>query len=356
MEIKLPHILQDTDRHGNPRLYVRKIGRPMVRLRSKPGTPAFFAEYESALRQIATPKPKLTVARRQVTEQSLEWVVRRYEKSHDFAQLEPRSQRVRSSILQSCLDEPLNEASELRFGACPIDRFEAKFVRLMRDRKKETPGAANNRVRALRVVLGWAVENDLAKSNVAKDVKPLKYQKEGFHSWTQEEVAQFEARHPLGSKARLALALLMFTGVRRSDVVKLGPTLIKGGSLVFMPEKTCSTTAKVLDLPILPPLRAVLNATLTGLETFLETERGQPFTSNGFGNWFRERCDEAGLPQCSAHGLRKHGADMAAENGATEAQMMSMFGWDSAAMAAHYHKKANQKKLAAGAMHLLIGT
>jgi hypothetical protein len=53
----------------------------------------------------------------------------------------------------------------------------------------------------------------------------------------------------------------------------------------------------------------------TGDLTFLVTKHGKPFTANGFGNWFRDRCDEARLPQCSAHGLRKAGATIAAENG-----------------------------------------
>ena len=165
-----------------------------------------------------------------------------------------------------------------------------------------------------------------------------------FHSWTQEEIAKFEERHPIGSKARLALALLMFTGVRRSDVVKFGSKLVKDEALTFMPEKTSKSTAKVLNLPVLPNLRQVIDASPTGSEAYLETERGIPFTANGFGNWFRDRCDEAGLKHCSAHGLRKAGADIAAENGATEAQMMAIFGWSTAAMAAHYHKKASSEE------------
>ena len=98
----------------------------------------------------------------------------------------------------------------------------------------------------------------------------------------------------------------------------------------------------------------VLDATPIGTEAYLETEFRKPFTSNGFGNWFRDRCNEAKLPQCSAHGLRKAGAAIAAENGATEQQMMAIFGWDSNQLASYYAKNASQKKLAAGAMHMLI--
>jgi hypothetical protein len=108
-----------------------------------------------------------------------------------------------------------------------------------------------------------------------------------------------------------------------------------------------------LALPILPQLRAVLDATPSGHLTYVVTERGKPFTAPGFGNKFCDWCNEAGLPHCSAHGIRKYDATFAAENGATEHQLMAMFGWDSPKQAAVYMRKANRTKLAKGAMHLL---
>ena len=87
--------------------------------------------------------------------------------------------------------------------------------------------------------------------------------------------------------------------------------------------------------------------------TFLQTEYGKPFTEAGFGNWFRDRCDEAGLPQCTAHGLKKASATIAAENGATTRQLMAMFDWDSPAMAEVYTRAAEKKRLAGDAMFLI---
>ena len=84
------------------------------------------------------------------------------------------------------------------------------------------------------------------------------------------------------------------------------------------------------------------------------TEFGRPFTAAGFGNWFRRRCDESGLPHCSAHGLRKAGATIAAGNQATEHQLMAIFGWVSPKQAALYTKAARQKVLAGSAMPLLV--
>jgi integrase len=111
---------------------------------------------------------------------------------------------------------------------------------------------------------------------------------------------------------------------------------------------------KKQELPILPPLRLILNATPSGHLTYLVTTYGKPFTANGFGNWFRKRCNEAGLPHCAAHGLRKAGATAAANNGATEHQLMAIYGWESPKQAAIYTRKANRKRLAGDAMHLLI--
>ncbi|HWX58954.1 tyrosine-type recombinase/integrase [Bradyrhizobium sp.] len=76
--------------------------------------------------------------------------------------------------------------------------------------------------------------------------------------------------------------------------------------------------------------------------TFLQTEYGKAFTAAGFGNWFRDRCDEAGLPQCTAHGLKKAAATIAAENGATTRQLMAMFDWTTESMAEVYTRAAEK--------------
>ncbi len=112
-------------------------------------------------------------------------------------------------------------------------------------------------------------------------------------------------------------------------------------------------TRKERAIPILSPLQDSVDACPSGHMTWLVTSYGKPFTSNGFGNWFKRQCVAAGLPHCSAHGLRKAGADSAAENGATEHQLMAIFGWTSPKQAARYTKKASRKKLAGDAMHLV---
>ncbi len=109
-----------------------------------------------------------------------------------------------------------------------------------------------------------------------------------------------------------------------------------------------------LELPLLPALQEIIAASRTGDLAYLANEYGKPFTANGFGNKVRQWCDEAGLPDCTSHGLRKAGAVIVAENGATAHQLMSIFGWKTLKEAERYTQKAEQKKLAAGAMPLLI--
>ncbi len=115
-----------------------------------------------------------------------------------------------------------------------------------------------------------------------------------------------------------------------------------------------SAALELERLPILPELQAVLDATPVGNMTFLVTELGGPFTPDGFGNWFRDRGNDAGLTHCSAHGLRKAGATIAAGNGATEHQLMALYGWESPKQAAVHTRKANRKRLSGDAMHLVV--
>jgi site-specific recombinase XerD len=99
-------------------------------------------------------------------------------------------------------------------------------VRALRDRKAELPEAANGRIKALRQVFKYAIaaEHPGAERNPARDVPYMKTGSQGFHTWTIDEVLQYAKKHPIGTKAYLALALLLFTGQRRSDVVSIWPT------------------------------------------------------------------------------------------------------------------------------------
>lgn len=231
-----------------------------------------------------------------------------------------------------------------------------KVIRVLLSRKASRPEAANGRLKAIRAVFGWAMEEGRINSNPARAVRRIKTHSSGYHSWTTGEAEKFEQHHAVGTKARLAYAILLYTGVRRSDLVRLGRQHVQDGWLQFQQHKNRNRHPVDMQIPILPELQRIIDESPTGDLTFLVTDYGQPFTPAGFSNRFRQWCNQAGLPHCTAHGLRKAAAAIAAENGATEHQLMSIFGWQSMKEAERYTKAARRKKLAGDAMPLLRRT
>jgi integrase len=352
MKLQLPHLLQDRDRHGKRRVYFRLRGHKMVRIREKPGTPEFIAEYNRLLTASAAALPAKPTA----THGSLKWLCLEYFRSSSFRQLDERTQHVRRLVLEAVWAEPTQPGSQLTFGAVAYPHINAKAVRVLRDRKLHAPESGNGRVKALRQVFSWAMAEEVAgvEANPAREVAYLKGKPGGFHSWSVEEVEKFEARHPVGTKARLAMALLLYTGQRRSDVTQFGRQHVREGWLRFTQRKNVRNKPITLELPVLPALQRVIDATPTGDLTFLVNDLGRAFTSAGFGNKMRQWCDEADLPHCSAHGLRKAGAAIAAQNGATSHQLMAIFGWLSLKQAELYTRGAQRKQMAGDAMKLLM--
>ncbi len=363
-EADLPHITQDRDRHGTQRVYYRIEGRPMIRLRARPGTPEFLAEYQRAKEGVAAAgsKPLLNTT---AISTSLRWLVEEYYKSAWFKTLALSTQKVRRGILDSiCTSNTQTPAGICQRGALPFAQMKAKHVRAVRDEKVDLPAAANGRLKALGQVFAYALEQDLVEVDPTAAVKFLPSASEGFHTWTIEEVRAYEKQHAIGTKAYLALALLLFTGVRRSDVVKLGRQMERDGVLHFTETKGAASralsrkikgpAAKTRVLPMLPELQVAIDASPSGQMIYLVTAYNKPFTAAGFGNRFRDWCDEAGLNHCSAHGLRKAGATIAADNGATVHQLMAIYGWATLRQAELYTRNANRTRLAGEAMHLLI--
>ena len=203
---------------------------------------------------------------------------------------------------------------------------------------------------------------ELVTIDPTRDVKAPRKTGDGFHVWSETEITRFEGRWQLGTRERLAMDLLLYTGLRRGDVVQIGAQHVRR---VTRPDGTESEvaviktakTGEVVHITLLAPLIASIAAAkasdILGDMIYLSTSRGAPFVKESFGNWFREACKIAGVPG-AAHGLRKAGATRAAENGATEAELDAMFGWRGRGMAAHYSKTAQRGKLAAGAAHKLL--
>lgn len=332
MRVKLRHVREEVDRHGNVRIYVRVKGKQRVRIRAMPGTPEFLAAYDAAIKTIETGAPRQAAA---VKHGSLRSLCIAYYASAKFKALDLDSTQSwqRRSLDEIC--QTMDDKGVETLGVKPVALMQPRHVRKIRDTKSDTPAAANQRLKALRALFNWANEAEETSNNPTIGVKGLKYATSGHYTWTIEDVEQYEERHTVGTKARLAMALLLYTSWRREDAVRLGPQhivkrkLTDGGvqkRIKYRQAKNEHRNPVDMDIPLLPDLEEVIDAAPSGHLTFLVTEYGNPFTANGFGNKFKDWCREAGLPQCSAHGLRKACATRLAQRGASPWEIMAITG------------------------------
>lgn len=184
--------------------------------------------------------------------------------------------------------------------------------------------------------------------NPAREVRRLRYVKQPFTPWAEDHIAAFCARWPVGSRERLALDLLLFTGQRRGDVIRLGRQHVQGGRIRLRQGKT----GAALTLPIHPDLAASLAAIEHDHLTFLVTRDGAPFASgNAFFNWFKWATAKASLPaNLSPHGLRKAAARRLAEAGCTPHEIAAVTGHATLAEVERYTRSADQARMAEAAM------
>jgi integrase len=199
----------------------------------------------------------------------------------------------------------------------------------------------------MRGLFRWARKNNHVKVDPSVDVEsPPRRKGDGFRPWTEEDVAAYEHRWPIGTRQRVWLDVLLYTGLRRGDAVRFGRQHVRDGVGTIKTEKTGVT----VTLPILPVLAETLAVGPCGDLTFIAGERGQPLTKESFGNEFRKACRAARVPG-SAHGVRKIAATRAANAGATVAQFEAIFGWSGGRMASLYTQTADRRRLAKEAMH-----
>jgi integrase len=150
----------------------------------------------------------------------------------------------------------------------------------------------------------------------------------------------------------MALALMLHSAQRRGDIIRMGWQHVKGDTINVKQQKTGTP----LDIAMHPELlNALASVPRTNL-TFLMTKKGAPFTNAGFGNWWRDRCNEAGLPQCTAHGLRKAATVRLVEAGCTDEQIMAVTGIRSPSVLKIYKRGADQRRLARQALDMQLKT
>lgn len=350
------YVIMDAHRDGSLRLRYRPPREPSRDLPAPFGSDAFWRAYAAARGGLSAPGVSAGRATPRAAEGTLRWLVELYYRNApDFVGGEPLTQVDKRSVIEGMLKEPLAPDNPLLFEVCPVKSFTSRHAVALRDRKAALPNAANKRLRYLKMIFDWAIEAGHASANPLEGVKKVRVPKKGFHAWTPEEVRQYEAKHPIGTKARLALALMAFTGLRVSDLRQVGKQHIRDGWLELPQHKNWKRAPKLITVPILPDLQRIIDQSpTTDGPTILVTEAGRSFSIKGMANKVKEWCVAAGLPHCSAHGVRKAGATVAAENGATESQLMAIFNWEDAKLAVIYTRSARRKKLASDAMHLMI--
>jgi integrase len=331
-----PNVSGFFDQYKTPRWRYRKKGMKPVYLPGPYGSPEFIQAYEEARGNLIKPGEKLTIPG------SIGSLVAGNMESADFKLLADNTKRTYRYHL-----ERFRKAN----GAKPIRDITREAIVRKMDTMTDKPPTANIWLKVMKAMCSYAVARNIMRANPCKEVKRLKDKTDGIHSWTDAQIEQFEARWPVGTKENLALRLHLYTAQRRSDVVVMGKQHERNGSIVLRQRKT----RMKLVLPIVPKLREAIDKSPTGDLTYLVTEFGKPFSNAGFGNWFREKCDAAGLKNCSAHGLRKAAARRMAEAGKSVHEIMAITGHRALSEVERYTRAANQEALAVRASDGLSG-
>jgi integrase len=335
-EIRLKHIHQYRDRHGKVRRYVRVPGRKKVPLPGAPGAAAFMAAYQAALDD---EEPPLEIAASRTKPGTVNAAVVAYYGSVDFINLAQGTQRTRRNILERFRREHGDRRIALLQRRHIADMVAAKAAK--------TPAAAQGFLKTIRALTRFCQGIGIIDDDPAAEVKSVKLRSAGIYTWTEADIAAFEAKHPIGSRPRLALALLLYTAQRRSDVICMGRQHMRDSAIHVTQRKT----GAVLAIPVHPELALIIEATRSDHLTFLVTRGGSPFSPAGFGNLFRDWCNEAGLPQeCSAHGLRKAACRRLAEAGCSAPEIMAISGHSSLREVQRYCAAADQARMARAAM------
>src|SRR5262245_6532649 len=333
-----PHLRHETTRHKKRVWYVRVGDGPRIRLKGDYGTDEFWSQYHAAVNGEPAPSPTS-----KTKTGSLAWLIERYRETSAWMDLSSATRRNRENHFK----QVINSA-----GHQPYKTITQATIIAGKDRRAHTPAQARNFLDAMRGLFKWAKAAQHVTVDPTEAVANPKLRKgPGFPVWTESDVEAYYKRWPLGTKERIWLDVLLFTGLRRGDAVVIGRQHVRDGVATLRTEK--SQGQITVTLPILPVLLRTLIAGPIGELAFICGSRGKPFTKESFGTAFKEACVAAGIPNKSAHGCRKIGATRAAENGATVSELNALFGWSGTAMASLYTQAADRKRLARQAINKL---
>lgn len=322
-------VLKDRKAH----YYFRRAGYPRVALPGYPGSKDFMRAYEAAISH-----QQIEVGADTTKAGSMKALAIQWRMSSQFKGLSTASQKTYTRLMDLFITE---------HGHKSVKNAEPRHILHILESKSDTPAQANALRNVLRQMFQFAFEHGWRSDNPVRDIKKLKYKKKPFPTWSEEDIQKFEAYWPATSRARLALALLLYTGQRRSDAIRMGKESLSDAGIKVSQVKT----GKHLTIPVHPDLAAVLAEHSIAGETFLLTQVGKPFASgNAFYNWFKECAREAGVTGALApHGLRKAAARRLAEAGCTPSEIQAITGHSTLSEVERYTREANQKTLAESA-------
>jgi integrase len=334
--IRLQYVKQFIDRHGRARYYLRKRGCKLVALPGLPGSSEFMEAYAAALANTNTTRIEIGAIRTRAG--SISAMIVGYLGTADFHNLAPTSKKQYRRILEGLRRE---------HGDRLISTLERRHVTTMLDDKAPTPTAAKDFLRCLRVLIRYALGIGVRDTDPTAGVRVKLPKSDGFRTWTEEDIATFKTVYPVGSKPRLALALLLNTALRCADVVRIGRGNVRNGTLHITQQKTGAT----LQIPITAELADAINAAAPSEHvTFLLNERGRAFTPQRFSQWFGDQCRSIGLKDVTAHGLRKAACRRLAEAGCSAPEIAAISGHVSLNQVTLYIKAADQARMARAAL------
>jgi hypothetical protein len=344
------------NRHGRLRWYFRPDrAKPRIRLPDDYGSPEFELAYRAAVAGDPMPSSQ-SLARqgRRSSRGSLGWLVSLYLASPAFLGNRASTQRPRRTML---------EKLAVSKGQVDIEDITRSVIQDSMNARRETVHMANAWLTTVSNMFDWATKEDQPDPLTGKSVPILEEnpcalvkrfqapkkddldEESGHPTFSDKDLATFEAAYPEGTLERRAYATFLYTGFRVGDGARVGRQHVqRDGTIKIKTEKTGTEVC----IAIVPPLQRALAAGPQGppeVLNFLTTSRGKAWDKNYLGWWFGDRCRAIGLDR-SAHGLRKASARRFAERGATVPQLMAIFGWKTPSIAMHYVEMANRKKMA----------
>lgn len=235
---QLPHIHRYRDRHGKMRYYLRRPGSKQIPIAGVYGSPEFIAAYQAAMAG-SVERPQIGASRTRPG--TVNAAVVGYYTSLAFRSLAPSSQHKRRLILERFRE---------KHGDKSIAGLPQNFIRYMLDQM--APFAARNWLKALRALLEFAVEQKFRTDNPTTGLKLPRVKSDGIHTWTENDIEQFERYYPVGTLERRAFALLLHTAQRVGDVVRMGRQHIRDDAIAVRQGKT----GTALLIPVTNEVRA----------------------------------------------------------------------------------------------------